>query len=141
MSEEKTGDTITANITGTVSGQVAVGKQITQTQTVGTPGEVTQADLDALREAMAALRAQVEAAAPLEKKEAALERVGELEEAVTAEEPDLDTMGGVRRWFVKNLPGLAAAVTGILVHPVVGKLVGAAGEVLAQEYQRRFGEA
>lgn len=79
------------------------------------------------------------AEAPPEKKEAALERVQELEEAVTAEKPDLTTMEYVKQWFVKNLPGLAGAVTGVVVNPIVGKLVEAAGDALAAEFRRRFG--
>jgi len=100
---------------------------------------VTEADLTELRQVLTDLKAKVAAEAPLEKKDAALERVEELEEAVTAEEPDLTTMEYVKRWFVKNLPGLAGAVTGVVVHPIVGKLVEAAGDALAAEFRRRFG--
>jgi hypothetical protein len=138
--QEKSGDVIRAIISGDVSGQVAVGKGITQTQTVGAARpEVTEAELAELRQALANLKAWVEAEAPPEKKEAALERVEELEEAVTAEEPDLTTMEYVKRWFVKNLPGLAGTVTSVVVHPIVGKLVEAAGDALAAEFRRRFG--
>ncbi len=127
-------------ITGDVSGQVAVGEGITQTQTTGAARpEVTEADLAELRQALADLKAQVEAGSPPEKKEAALERVEELEEAITAEEPDLTTMEYVKRWFVKNVPALAGAVTGVVVHPIVGKLVEAAGDAMATEFRRRFG--
>jgi hypothetical protein len=141
MSEqEKSGDVIRAIISGDISGQVAVGKGITQTQTIGAARpEVTEADLTELRQVLTDLKAKVAAEAPLEKKDAALERVEELEEAVTAEEPDLTTMEYVKRWFVKNLPGLAGAVTGVVVHPIVGKLVEAAGDALAAEFRRRFG--
>jgi hypothetical protein len=45
----------------------------------------------------------------------------------------------VKGWFAKHLPGLAGAVTGVIVHPIVGKLVEAAGETLAAEFKRRFG--
>ena len=138
--QEKSGDVIHAVISGDVSGQVAVGKGITQTQTVGAARpEVTEAELAELRQALADLKARVEAEAPPEKKEAALERVEELEEAVTAEEPDLTTMEYVKRWFFKNLPGLGGAVTSVIVHPIVGKLVEAAGDALAAEFRRRFG--
>ena len=51
----------------------------------------------------------------------------------------MTTMEYVKRWFVKNLPGLAEAVTGVVVHPIVGKLVEAAGDALAAEFRRRFG--
>ncbi|MCK4472391.1 MAG: hypothetical protein KAW49_11475 [Anaerolineae bacterium] len=138
--EQKSGDVIRATISGDVSGQVAVGKGITQAQTIGAARpEVTEADLAELRQALADLKAQVEAGSPPEKKEAALERVEELEEAITAEEPDLTTMEYVKRWFVKNVPALAGAVTGVVVHPIVGKLVEAAGDAMATEFRRRFG--
>jgi hypothetical protein len=141
MSEqEKKGDVIKATISGDVSGQAAVGKGITQTQIAGVAkSEVTEVDLAELRQALAELKAKVAAEAPLEKKDAALERLGELEETVTAEEPDLTTMEYVKNWFVKNLPGLAGAVTSVVVHPIVGKLVEAAGDTLAAEFRRRFG--
>ena len=83
----------------------------------------------------------MEVKAPPEKKDAALERVDELEEAITAQEPDLPTMEYVKRWFVRNLPDLAGAVTSVVVHPIVGKLVEAAGDALAAEFRRRFGGA
>ena len=66
--------------------------------------------------------------------------MAELEEAVTAKKPDLTTMEYVKRWFARNLPELAGAVTGVIIHPIVGKLVEAAGDGLAAEFRRRFGE-
>jgi hypothetical protein len=140
MSErEESGEAIRATISGDVSGQVAVGKGITQIQTIGAARpQVTEADLAELRQALAGLRAKVAAKAPPERKDAALERVAELEEAITAKEPDLATMEYVKRWFIKNLPGLAGAVTSLVVHPIVGKLVEAAGDALAAEFRRRF---
>jgi len=117
-------------ITGSdVSGQVAVGEGITQVQTVGVGRpEVTEADLAELRRLLADLKARVAAGAPPDKRDAALERVDELEEAITAEEPDLTTMEYVRGWFARHLPGLAGAVTGAVAHPIVGRLVEAAGQ-------------
>lgn len=137
--DKKSGDVINANISGDVSGQVAVGKDIKQVQNVGASA-ITEADLLDLRQMLSDLKAQVEKEAPTDKKHAALERVNELEEAVTAKEPDLTTMEYVKRWFVKNLPGLAGTVTGIVIHPIVGKLVGAAGDIVASEFRRRFGK-
>jgi hypothetical protein len=138
--EKPSGDVIRATISGDISGQVAVGKGITQIQTIGAVRpEVTKADLAELRQILADLKAKVAAKAPPERKDAALERVKELEEAVTAGEPDLPTMEYVKRWFVKNLPDLAGAVTSVVVHPIVGKLVETAGDALATEFRRRFG--
>ena len=136
---EKTGDVIHANISGSVSGQIGVGKDITQTQTIGERLPVTDAEMAELRKMVAELKARVEAEAPPETKDAALERVDELEEAVTAKEPDLTTMEYVKRWFTKNLPTLAGAVTGVVVNPIVGKLVEVAGEGLAAQFRQRFG--
>ena len=59
---------------------------------------------------------------------------------VNAEEPDLSVMEYVKGWFGKHLPQLAGAVASVVVHPVVGKVVGAAGDLAAAEFRRRFGE-
>ncbi len=65
--------------------------------------------------------------------------MAELESAVITAEPDLTTMEYLRNWFVKRLPSIAGAVTDVIVNPIVGKLVGAAGDSLAAEFRRRFG--
>jgi len=141
MNEQpKPGDSIQATISGGVSGQVAVGKKIAQTQISTSRPEVTEADRAELRQLLADLRAQVAANAPPGEKDAALERVDELGEAITAKEPDLTTMEYVTRWFGKRLPQMAGLVTGVVVHPVVGKIVEAAGDLLANEFKQRFGE-
>ncbi|HEX8242358.1 MAG TPA: hypothetical protein VF541_02635 [Longimicrobium sp.] len=143
MSDAPGGDTIRASINGGVSGQVAVGKGITQTQTVGAPaGPPSAEEMAALRAAIDELRQRVAASPEVADgaKEPALERVDELEEAVTAAEPDLSTMEYVRNWFAKHVPALVGAVTGVVVHPVVGSLVTAAGDAVSAEFERRFGK-
>lgn len=140
MTEQpKPGDSIQATISGGVSGQVAVGKNIAQTQVSAARPEVTEADRAELRQLLADLRAQVAANAPPGEKDAALARVDELGEAITAKEPDLTTMEYVTRWFGKHLPQMAGAVTGLVIHPVVGKMVEAAGDLLAAQFTQRFG--
>jgi hypothetical protein len=136
--KERGGDSISAHIEGTITGQVAVGKDITQEQRAGAAGP-TEEELAALREELAGLRLLVEAQAPPERKQAALERVDELAQAVMAEKPDLTTMEYVTRWFGKHLPAMAGAVTSVVVNPIVGRLVAAAGDALAGEFGRRFG--
>ena len=132
---------VTSNITGDVSGQVAVGTDIEQRQSLGgSASEVSEAELAELRQLLKALQTRVAAEAPVEKREAALERVAELEEAVTTPEPDLTTMEYVKQWFARHLPSLAGAVTSVVVNPIVGKLVGAAGDAAVNEFRRRFGE-
>lgn len=126
-------------VSGDVSGQLAIGDNITQKQTIEThQSQVSQVDMEALRQLLADLKVKVEAEAPEEKKDAALERVSELEEAITAEKPDLTTMEYVKGWFGKNLPKLAGAVSSVIISPLVGTLVEASGELIAEEFKRRF---
>lgn len=137
---EQARESISATVSGPVSGQVAVGKEISQSQTVGGPRpEVTKAELAELRQLFADLRDRIQAEAPAGQQAAALERVDELESAVNADKPDLTTMEYVKAWFVRNLPTLAGVVTAIVIHPIVGKVVEAAGELAATEFRRRFG--
>jgi hypothetical protein len=137
--EQKSDDDIRADISNVSDSQVAVGKGIIQTQTTSPDrSEVTEAELDELQWMLADLKRQVEAEAPPGKNDAALDRVEELEEAITAKEPDLTTMEYVKNWFGKYLPTLAGAVTSVVVHPIVGKLVEASGDALAADFHRRF---
>ncbi len=140
------GDNIRVTIGGSVSGggQVAAGRNISQsyvrTHTEGA-APVTDADLAELRSAIESVKAQVVATAPAEQQAAALERIDELEQAVVADEPDLTTLQYVRKWFGKNLPKLAGSVTGLIIHPVVGKIVEAAGDLAVRQFRELFGDA
>jgi tetrahydromethanopterin S-methyltransferase subunit G len=140
------GDDITVSIGGSVQegGQVGVGRDISQsyvrTHTEG-PAPVTEADLAELRQAVENVRAEIVAEVPPDQQAAALERVDELQEAVLAEEPDLTTLQYVRKWFGKNLPRLAGSITGLILHPVVGKVVEAAGELAASQFRDLFGDS
>ncbi|MCQ3976463.1 MAG: hypothetical protein DPW09_23780 [Anaerolineae bacterium] len=100
----------------------------------------TESHLAIIYEQLDHLQADVTAEAPPEKKAAALERLHELREAFTCNPPDLDTLAYVKSWFGKNVPPLAEAVTALIGHPSVGHLMAAAGEAVAAEYRRRFGE-
>jgi hypothetical protein len=129
---------ISASITGDVSGQVAVGQSINQSRTeIRRP--VTNGEMQELQQILAELKSKVEAEAPGDKKDAALERVDELGQAITEKKPDLSTMEYVKNWFGKNAPSLAGAVVSVVVHPIVGKLVEAAGNVLTADFKKRFG--
>jgi hypothetical protein len=143
--DSSSGDDIRVTIGGSVQegGQVGVGRNIRQSY-VRTHAEgasaVTEADLAELRRAIEDVKAQIVAEAPPEQQAAALERVDELEQAVVAEEPDLTTLQYVRKWFGKNLPKLAGSVTGLIIHPVVGKIVEAAGDLAASQFRQLFGD-
>jgi hypothetical protein len=139
MTQPTLGNKTSPIFNGPVAGQVVIGDANTVIQTISASrAEVAPEDLARLSRMFAELKARVEAEAPAEKKGAALERLGELEEAVVAPKPNLSTMEYVRDWFVKHLPALAGAVTGLVVNPIVGKLVEVAGDALAAEFRRRF---
>jgi|SRR5215216_6090951 len=129
---------IQITVGGDVSGQLAAGQNIKQVSTK-TTSRVTESEFEELREILKELRARVDAEAQPDKKDSALQRVGELQQAITEKKPDLSTMEYVKNWFVRNLPGLAGAVTSVVVHPIVGKLVEAGGDALVGEFHRRFG--
>ena len=131
---------ISANISGNISGQVAIGTGIQQSQTVhSVTSNLSAEEFKMLYELLGELKEKIASEAPEEQKETALEKVSDLEDALTAEKPDVSRMEHVRNWFVKNIPQLAGAVTGLVVNPIVGKLVEAAGETVAFEFKRRFG--
>ena len=138
--EKKSGDNISATI-GDVSdrSQVAVGHHIKQSQVHGAPPVMTEEEMAQLRQMFEDLKAKIAQDVPPAEKDKALERVDELQEAVTAKEPDLTTMEYVRNWFVKNLPSVAGSVVGLIVHPLVGKLVEVGGDALASTFRKRFG--
>ena len=131
---------INANFSGNISGQVAIGTGIQQTQTVhSVESNLSAEDIKVLFDLFSALKDQVSNKAPEAQRDAAFDKVSELEEAITSKEPDISTMEHVRNWFVKNIPQLAGAVTGLIVNPIVGKLAEAAGETVVLEFKRRFG--
>jgi hypothetical protein len=125
---------------GDVAGQFVVGSRNTVIHNDGvreasTP--VTEAQLAAVRAEFTRLRSVIGELG--EGNRGAEERLDELEEAVTAEEPDVSVMVYVRNWFLRTLPALAGAVTALISDPVVGQLVQQAGDQLALEYDRHFG--
>jgi hypothetical protein len=134
MPDKPRADAVSANVeVGSNSGQIAIGNQVEQHQALGDAAvaAVTDAEREQLRHAFAQLRAQVEAGAPAERRAAAVERVDELEGAVFAKQPNVTTIRYVADWFRTNLPALAGTVVGVVVHPIVGKLVQTTGELLA----------
>jgi hypothetical protein len=131
------GDVISATI-GDNASQVAVGKDIRQQQN-STSTEVTEADLKQVSDMFAALKQQIEEQAPPDKKAAALERVGELQQEIASKKPDLITFDYVKSWFGKNLPSLLGGVTSLIINPIVGKVVQAASGLAVDALKRRFG--
>ena len=116
-----------------------VGHHIDQSQVHGAPPVMTEEEMAQLRQMFEQLKTQIAQEVPPAEKDKALERVDELQQAVTAKEPDLTTMEYVRNWFVKNLPSVAGSVVGLIVHPLVGKLVEVGGDAIATTFRKRFG--
>jgi hypothetical protein len=140
MGEQETGrGKIKIVVGGAVSGIVAAGDHNIMTQTNLTTEPVSAEELAQLREAIAALREQIAQQAPADQKAPALQRVNDLEEAVLAKKPDQSTIASVKNWFVAHVPALAGAVTSIVVDPIVGRLVRAAGDTLAADLQSNLG--
>jgi enamine deaminase RidA (YjgF/YER057c/UK114 family) len=140
MEKDRLGDSIQVGDVSRISGQVGIGHEIVQSQTVGASRpEVSRDELEEWIRKVEELKARVEENAPNDRKADALARVDELQRAVTDPKPKLSTMEYVRDWFEEHLPALAGSVTGLVVHPIVGKLVEAAGDGLAAEFRRRFG--
>lgn len=132
---------INISIGGDNSGQFAIGDNNSQHSLINsqnTAAAPSPADLATLRQMFVNLKEQIAETAPNDKKASALERIDELEDAITADTPDLTTMDYVKRWFAKNLPTVSGAVTSVVIHPIVGKLVETAGTMAADEFQERF---
>lgn len=124
-----TGSTINAPVT------TGSGNTVSMQNGAGPAPTVTPEDLAALRAALNALKAQVEAQIAAAQRPVAMDHVKELTETLTSPQPDVSTIGYIKKWFAKNAPGLAGAVTSVIVHPVVGKVVTAAGDALAAKFK------
>lgn len=131
---------VNISVDGDLTGQVAVGEDIRQQvihnlQTSQPPSAV---ELEELRRDFSTARDEIATTAPPDQRDEAVRKLEELEAAATADEPRLSTMEHVRDWFADHLPGLLGHVMSLVVHPIVGKLVGAAGDAVVREFRRRF---
>jgi hypothetical protein len=86
-----------------------------------------------LQNLFASLRELVGAQAPAELRGQAVAHVEELEQSVIADRPDTNKIESIKRWFRDHLPALAGAVVSVIVHPLVGSIVAAAGERIAND--------
>ena len=100
---------------------------------------IREADRAEVHALVAALKAKVRAEAPPEQRDEATELVHELEDAIVAEAPKVRRMAFIRDWFSVHLPKLAGAVSELVLSPLVGKIVGAAGDLAATEFRNTFG--
>jgi len=117
---------------GTVtSSQVTVGDYNTVTQRVGlTPDEAGQ-----LKAAFDGLRRDVAAQVPPEQRDEAIAQAAEVEAAVVAPEPDPGRFRRALSWFRAHAPQVAGTVVSVVVSPIVGKVVEAAGDAVAGRFK------
>jgi hypothetical protein len=113
-------------------GQVVVGDYAHVTQNVG----LSPKEADELKAVFGELRSKVAEKAPPDKREAALSEAKELERAIVTADPKPDRVRQALAWFRDNAPELAGAVAGIVVNPLVGKVVEKAGKAIAEQFQR-----
>lgn len=116
--------------------QFVTGDYATVSMNVGlTPQETGQ-----LRELFAGLHSAVAEHAPPDRRAEAEEHARELEQAVVSEQPDPDRVRAVLRWFREKAPQLAGVVVGVVVNPIVGKVVEGAGEAIADRFRAVIAE-
>jgi hypothetical protein len=111
--------------------QFVTGDYNTVAQHVG----LSPAEVGELRGVFDDLRANVEAGAPPEKRAEAAAQAAELEHAVVAAQPDPGRARRAIRWFRDHLPELLGVVSGVVVTPIVGKVVAAAGDLVAEQFR------
>ncbi len=142
MTDDPAGRSIKAEIGNVTQGQVAVGEDITQSQTVvNTSAPPTAEELKELTAEFAKLKAQVERDAPPDVRDEAVRQTEALQQATIAEKPDVSVMASAKKWFLDHAPGLLGAVTSVVINPIVGKIVDSAGQAIANEYRKWFPEA
>jgi hypothetical protein len=136
-----TGDQFHISVGGSVGGDVVAGRDNQVIHQHLAQAGVSAADLAAFTAEIDKLKAQLAAAEPVVGAAAAegAANLDALHAAAIAPTPDIGTMRRVRDWFVHHLPTLAGAVTGLIVHPLVGALVKSAGDAVTSQFHREFG--
>jgi hypothetical protein len=129
--EENTSGKFNIKIGDLHQSQAVVGDYATVTQNVGlTPKETAE-----LRGVFDDLRSKVTERVPADKREGALDEAKELEAAIVTDKPRPDRVRKALAWFRDNAPELAGAVVGIVVNPLVGKVVEKAGKGIADQFR------
>lgn len=94
---------------------------------------------DGLANLFGSLRSLVEDQAPADRKDEAIEQVDALQGAIREGKPNVRKIESVLIWFKEHLPKLAGAVTSVVLNPIVGKIVEAAGDMVAAEFTELLG--
>lgn len=129
--EEKPTSKYSVQISGDViESQVVIGDYNEVSQRIGLSPEETselRAVFDDLRSAVAE--------APPDQREKALAEANEVEAAIVTNQPQPQRVRQALAWFRDNAPQLAGAVAGVLINPLVGKVVEGAGEAIANQFR------
>jgi hypothetical protein len=133
--EESGGVRAAIKVGGGVRGQIAVGNDIVQEMRHDS-APITDAEWAELRALLDGLRNRVAAEAPPDQRDGALERIGELAETINAAEPEVGTLRYVLGWFTRKIPTLAGTVRDLVLNPLVSRVVGAAGNVAAADFEQ-----
>ena len=88
-----------------------------------------------LRDLFGEFRTSVAESVAPDRRDEALAQADELERAVVSAAPDAGRARRALRWFRDNLPHVAATAVSVLVDPLVGKLVDAAGTAVADPFR------
>ncbi len=119
--------------------QMAAGGQGT-TQAITVSG-LSQADLTALKAELRPLQQKVDALPlPAAEKAEAQAKVQDLERELTVADrkPKATTIMYLGDWLLEHLPDVAETVADVFLGPIVGKVVGAAGDLAAEWVKERF---
>ncbi len=140
------GDSIVANIGPNAQG-VAVGKNIQQT-VASTLGAPTPSDKQFIEQRLDDLSANLDKTKKqLDATTAAMADFqlkllkGELTKTDAKETPSATTIMAVGNWLLDNVPSMAGEIVGLFPNPVVGKVVGKAGDGAVAWARERFGSA
>jgi hypothetical protein len=122
-------------------GQAVVGsKNVRQTLTVS---GLNPAELGQVKRKLTALEKKLDALElPAETKAEAKQKVAELKQELTATDrkPQGSKIVSAGKWLLQKIPALAGTLASVLISPVVGKVVGAAGELAADWVKDHFGK-
>jgi hypothetical protein len=135
--ERPTNESVSATVSNVSGGNIAIGRTVHQTShVVSAPEAVTPQELADLKQQFAQLRESLldDAEVPDE----AADKLDQLEQAVTAPTPDVGAMERIRNWFLGHAPKVAGSVMALVVNPIVGSLVAAAGDAVSSEFRKRF---
>jgi hypothetical protein len=124
--------------TGTGSQVMVASPQAYQAMTVS---GLSPAELGQVRRKLTALERKLDALElPTEMKEQGKQKLADLKQELTAvdRKPQGSKIVSAGKWLLQKIPALAGTLASLFLSPVIGKVVGAAGELAADWVKERF---